>query len=155
MLDSLFDVPIAFAFGAGMVAAFNPCGAAMLPAYMGYQLSGSAETTDPLRAVLRGFYLGGVVTSGFVVLSLTVGLIITMGGDAIFNVVPFAGLGVGIGISLLGLWLLISGKHMGIWAATRVSIRKTGKRIDMPRFEGNVPAIEADEGRIIKITLPD
>ena len=47
-------------------------------------------------------------------------LIITVGGDAIFNVVPFAGLGVGVGIALLGLWLLISGKHMGIWAAPRV-----------------------------------
>ena len=41
------------------------------------------------------------------------------------------------------------------WAATRVSIRNTGRRIDMPRFEGNVPAIEAEEGRIIKLTLPD
>lgn len=121
MLDSLFDVPMAFAFGAGMVAAFNPCGAAMLPAYVGYQLSGGAETSDPLRAVLRGFYLGGVVTAGFVALSLAVGLIVTVGGDAIFNVVPFAGLGVGIGIALLGLWLLISGKHMGIWAATRMA----------------------------------
>ena len=121
MLDSLFNVPVAFAFGAGMVAAFNPCGAVMLPAYVGYQLSGGAETTDPLRAVLRGFYLGGVVTAGFVVLSLAVGLIITVGGDAVFNIVPFAGLGVGIGITLLGLWLLISGKHMGIWAATRIS----------------------------------
>ena len=122
MLDSLFDVPVAFAFGAGMVAAFNPCGAAMLPAYVGYQLSGGAESTDPLKAVLRGFYLGGVVTSGFVALSLTVGFIITIGGDAIFNVIPFAGLGVGIWIALLGLWLLISGKHMGIWVATRVNI---------------------------------
>lgn len=122
MLDSLFDVPLAFAFGAGIVAAFNPCGAAMLPAYVGYQLSGGAETTDPLRAVLRGFYLGGVVTAGFVVLSLAVGLIITMGADAIFNIVPFAGLGVGIGIALLGLWLLVSGKHMEILAATRVGL---------------------------------
>jgi cytochrome c-type biogenesis protein len=121
LLDSLFDVPVAFAFGAGMVAAFNPCGAAMLPAYIGYQLSGNAETTNPLTAVLRGFYLGAVVTSGFVVLSLTAGLIITIGGDAIFNIVPFAGLGVGITIEILGLWLLISGRHMGIWAASRVS----------------------------------
>lgn len=121
-MDSLFDVPVAFAFGAGMVAAFNPCGAAMLPAYVGYQLSDGAESTDPLKAVLRGFYLGGVVTSGFLVLSLAVGFIITIGGDAIFNVIPFAGLGVGIWIALLGLWLLISGKHMGIWVATRVNI---------------------------------
>ena len=103
-----------------MVAAFNPCGAAMLPAYVGYQLSGGAETSDPLRAVLRGFYLGGVVTTGFVVLSLAVGLIVTVGGDAIFNIVPFAGLTVGIGIALLGLWLLISKRHLGIWVATRL-----------------------------------
>ncbi|MDP6101828.1 MAG: cytochrome c biogenesis protein CcdA [Dehalococcoidia bacterium] len=121
MLDSLLNVPVAFAFGAGMVAAFNPCGAAMLPAYIGYQLSGGGETTNPLKAVIRGFYLGGVVTSGFVVLSLAVGFIITIGGDAIFNIVPFAGLGVGVGIALLGLCLLISGKHMGIWTATRVN----------------------------------
>jgi cytochrome c-type biogenesis protein len=121
MLDSIFDISVAFAFGAGMVAAFNPCGAAMLPAYIGYQLSGNAETTNPLAAVLRGFYLGGVVTSGFVILSLIVGSIITVGGDAIFNIVPFAGLGVGITIAILGFWLLISGRHMGIWVASRVS----------------------------------
>jgi cytochrome c biogenesis protein CcdA len=120
VLDSLFDVPVAFAFGAGMVAAFNPCGAAMLPAYVGYQLSGDAETSNPLSAVLRGFYMGGVVTAGFVLLSLAVGLIVTVGGDAIFNIVPFAGLTVGIGIALLGLWLLISRRHLGIWVATRL-----------------------------------
>lgn len=120
MLDSLFDVPVAFAFGAGMVAAFNPCGAAMLPAYIGYQLSGEAETSDPMMAVLRGFYLGGIVTAGFVILSLAVGLIVTVGGDAIFTAVPFAGLGVGILITLLGIWMLISKWHMGIWMATRL-----------------------------------
>ena len=70
MLESLFDVPVAFAFGAGMVAAFNPCGAAMLPAYVGYQLSIGAETSNPLSAVMRGFYLGGVVTAGFVIRTL-------------------------------------------------------------------------------------
>ncbi|MQF48841.1 hypothetical protein FIM08_02935 [SAR202 cluster bacterium AC-647-N09_OGT_505m] len=120
MLESLFDVPVAFAFGAGMVAAFNPCGAAMLPAYVGYQLSIGAETSNPLSAVMRGFYLGGVVTAGFVILSLAVGLIVTVGGDAIFNIVPFAGLTVGIGIVFLGLWLLISRRHVGISIATRL-----------------------------------
>lgn len=104
-----------------MVAAFNPCGAAMLPAYIGYQLGDTTYTADPLKTLARGFYLGGVVTAGFVMLSLAVGLIVTAGGDAIFNVIPFFGLGVGIGIVLLGLWLIITRRHMGIWAATRVS----------------------------------
>ena len=121
MLDSFFEVPVAFAFGAGMVAAFNPCGAAMLPAYIGYQLGGGGNRSDPVAALLRGLYLGAVVTAGFVLFSLAIGLIITAGGDAIFNLIPFAGLGVGVGIILLGLWLLIGGKHLGVWAATRVT----------------------------------
>jgi molybdopterin-containing oxidoreductase family iron-sulfur binding subunit len=63
----------------------------------------------------------------------------------------------GVGVNTLSILApLTDGETRALaWAATRVSIRKTGKRIDMPRFEGNVPAIEADEGRIIPITLPD
>ena len=121
MLDSLFDVPVAFAFGAGVVAAFNPCGAAMLPAYIGYQLGDAGNTSDPMKALFRGIYLGGVATVGFLIFSLTAGLIIIAGGDAVFTLVPFTGLGVGIAILLLGLWLMISGKQLGLWAATRVS----------------------------------
>jgi hypothetical protein len=41
------------------------------------------------------------------------------------------------------------------WAATRVSIKKTGEHIDLSRFEGNVPAIELEPGKIIQIALPD
>ena len=121
MLDSIVDPKVAFAFGAGMVAAFNPCGAAMLPAYIGYQLGDAGEASDPLRKLLRGLYLGAVATVGFLVFSLAIGLIIIAGGDAVSTFFPFAGLGVGVAILLLGLWLIVSGKHLGIWAATRVS----------------------------------
>lgn len=63
----------------------------------------------------------------------------------------------GVGVNTLSILApLTDGDTRALaWAATRVSIRKTGKRIDMPRFEGNVPAIEADEERIIKIALPN
>ncbi len=123
LLDSLFDVPVAFAFGAGIVAAFNPCGAAMLPAYIGYQLGDTTYTADPLKALVRGFYLGGVVTAGFVLLSLGVGVVVTAGGDIVFNLVPFTGLGIGVIITALGVWLLVTKRHLGIWAAPRVSAR--------------------------------
>ena len=123
MPESIYNIPVAFAFGAGMVAAFNPCGSAMLPAYVGYHLSSEGKPTDPLKSTLHGLYLGAVVTAGFVFLSLIVGFVITIGGDVIFGFVPFAGLGVGIVIALLGFWLLITGKHIGIWAATRINER--------------------------------
>jgi cytochrome c-type biogenesis protein len=120
LLDSIIDPRVAFAFGAGMVAAFNPCGAAMLPAYIGYQLGDVGDASDPLKKVLRGLYLGAVATVGFLVFSLAVGLIIITGGEAVTTFFPLAGLGVGVAILLMGLWFIISGKHLGIWAATRV-----------------------------------
>ena len=37
--DEMLELSVlSFAFGGGLVAAFNPCGAAMFPAYVGYQL---------------------------------------------------------------------------------------------------------------------
>src|SRR6056297_3335946 len=38
-------LPLGFAFGAGMVSAVNPCGFAMLPAYLGLYLRGSVDRT--------------------------------------------------------------------------------------------------------------
>jgi molybdopterin-containing oxidoreductase family iron-sulfur binding subunit len=38
------------------------------------------------------------------------------------------------------------------WAGTRVKIRNTGVNIDIPKFEGSVPSIEAEEGHIIQVT---
>jgi len=63
----------------------------------------------------------------------------------------------GVGVNTLSILApLTDGDTRSLaWASTRVSIRKTGKRIDMPRFEGNVPAFELEGERIIKLALPD
>ncbi len=46
-------VPLYFAFTAGIVAAFNPCGAAMFPAYVGYQLDVlGSEARTPIRSMI-------------------------------------------------------------------------------------------------------
>ncbi len=38
------------------------------------------------------------------------------------------------------------------WASTRVRIKKTGRWIRLPKFEGSVPAFEAEDARVIEIT---
>ena len=35
-VPGMFDVPVALALGAGMLATVNPCGFAILPAYLGF-----------------------------------------------------------------------------------------------------------------------
>ena len=37
-IDNPVDIHLFFAFSAGAAAAFNPCGAAMFPAYVGYHI---------------------------------------------------------------------------------------------------------------------
>ena len=118
----MLEVSLIFAFTAGLVAAFNPCGAAMFPAYVGYQLDFSRVEGRPLASALKGIAVGLSVTAGFVVVFGLVGLILAAGGRLIGQFLPFAGLGVGVIIAGAGLWLLVSKRHLGIMSASRVSL---------------------------------
>ena len=120
-MSSFFDIPIAFSFSAGIVAAFNPCGVAMLPAYIGYQIGSDDMNIPYLERLSKAFLMGISVTSGFVAFSLLVGLIISIGGGFILDLIPFGGLIVGVSMLMLGLTLTMSGKELGVWSATRIS----------------------------------
>lgn len=104
--------PLGFAFAAGMVAAVNPCGFAMLPAYLGLYL-GSGDTdgrTHLLRHVGRALLVGGLVTVGFVLLFGVAGLVIGVGSRSVVEVIPWIGLGIGVLLAFAGAWLLSGGK---------------------------------------------
>ena len=63
--------PLGFAFAAGVAAAFNPCGFAMLPAYMGLYIGTNDDADqgqDLFSGIAKALLIGGVVTGGFVVL---------------------------------------------------------------------------------------
>jgi cytochrome c biogenesis protein CcdA len=110
-----------------MLALVNPCGAAMLPAYIGYQMSGGdGGEASPARAVARGLTMGAITTLGFVAVFGTIGAIIAAGGRVVISVMPYAGLGVGIAVVTLALWLLVTRRHFGIWAASRVNLNQGG-----------------------------
>ena len=100
------NIPIYFAFTAGIIAAFNPCGMAMFPAYVGYQVGSISGTDGVIKLVIRGLSRGVGVTLGFVTVFGSLGLILAIGGKFIAPFLPFLGLGVGIGITLVALWML-------------------------------------------------
>jgi hypothetical protein len=65
-------LPFGFAFGVGMVAAVNPCGFAMLPAYLSLYLGAHEEDFGkrlPTTRLLQALLVGVAVSSGFNVLS--------------------------------------------------------------------------------------
>ncbi|MDP7579543.1 MAG: cytochrome c biogenesis protein CcdA [SAR202 cluster bacterium] len=118
----LIDVPFVFAFSAGLVAAFNPCGAAMFPAYVGYQLDGSEIKSNAFSNGFRAVLLGMSATVGFIVVFATVGVVLAAGGRVLGKFLPFAGLTIGVLITVVGFYLVMSHRRIGIAAASRVSL---------------------------------
>ncbi len=103
-----------YAFSAGMVATVNPCGFAMLPAFISFYLA--TEDSAPqssVRALLRALYVGGTVTAGFVLLFTVAGGIISLGAYALVTAMPWIGLLVGVTLTALGLWML-AGRHLNV-----------------------------------------
>ena len=129
-------LPFGIAFGAGMVAAVNPCGFAMLPAYLalylGTEESRFTERSAPSRA-LRALAVGCLVSSGFVVLFGLAGAVISAGGMALIEVMPLLGVLVGEALVVLGVWMLLAGRApyaavLGRLAARLGDPRKVGVR---------------------------
>lgn len=95
------------AFTAGLVATVNPCGFAMLPAYLGYFL-GVDEQQDAGKATAigRAFRTGAVVSAGFLLVFGIAGVIIVAGVRSLTGVLPWVALVVGAGLVVLGIAML-------------------------------------------------
>ncbi len=107
---------LTFAFTAGMVATINPCGFAMLPAYLSYflGLDRRASDTGARAGIWRALLTGATVSAGFLVVFGIVGLLFTAGLTAINNVVPW--LTIGIGIALVGIGVaFLAGWRMAVF----------------------------------------
>jgi cytochrome c biogenesis protein CcdA len=112
-LGGLVGASFLFAFAAGMVSAVNPCGFAMLPAYLGLYLGASdqaSEPINPLRLLGRVVLIGGAVTAGFIALFGVAGTAIGLGASFVAEVLPWIGLAVGVLLVITGAWILGGGK---------------------------------------------
>ena len=105
---------LGFAFGAGMASAVNPCGFAMLLAYLGLYLGSDQEIVAPVapaRNLCKALLVGLTVTAGFIVLFGVVGTIISLGARfLVVEVLPWLGLVIGIALSVAGSWMVGGGK---------------------------------------------
>lgn len=97
---------VAVAFGAGMVATINPCGFAMLPAYLSYFLGLDDPSVDSRTSVLRAIAVGAVVTLGFVVVFAILGVLVQGLALPIEEHVPWATLVIGAALVVLGIAML-------------------------------------------------
>lgn len=97
---------LSWAFAAGSVAAFNPCGFAVLPAYLAYHVgrdaAGSAAS-DTIRGTVRGLLMTAGVLSLFAVVGGAMGMIRAV----LLPVLPWLATLVGAVLVSLGVVMLI------------------------------------------------
>jgi cytochrome c biogenesis protein CcdA len=130
-------LPFGFAFGVGMVAAVNPCGFAMLPAYLSLYLGAHEEGFDKhpsMSRLLRALLVGATVSSGFVVLFGLAGLVISAGATLLLEVMPALGIVIGGVLVLVGIWML-AGRTLHVGAFERFAGRVGNPRnMSVPGF---------------------
>jgi len=106
----MFDAPIAFAFTAGIFATVNPCGFAMLPAYLSYFLGieGKSDTDGEARSsLIRAITTGSVVSLGFIVVFGITGTLVTIGVSRIEDRIPWIAIAIGVALVALGVAMLM------------------------------------------------
>ncbi|OBF11362.1 cytochrome c biogenesis protein CcdA [Mycobacterium sp. ACS4331] len=102
---------VGLAFAAGLVAALNPCGFALLPVYLAYVVS----ATDAGRpaAVVRALTATLVMTLGFVVVFAAFGSLTVALASTLQRYLPAVTVVIGVLLVLVGGWLL-SGRRAAL-----------------------------------------
>jgi len=95
---------VGLAFGAGLVAALNPCGFAMLPAYLALVVGG--EDVGRRAAVGRAVTATAAMAVGFVVVFGGFGVLAVSVASTVQRYLPYATVVIGIVLVALGIWLL-------------------------------------------------
>jgi cytochrome c-type biogenesis protein len=101
------EVQFAFAFTAGLVSTINPCGFAMLPAYLAYFVGSEDQRKGGHSgAVMRALLVGAVVSAGFLSVFGIAGALLGAGVQAIQGVIGWLAMGVGAGVIVLGVAMI-------------------------------------------------
>jgi len=95
---------VGLAFGAGLLAALNPCGFAMLPAYLALVVRG--EDVDRHAAVARAVTATAAMAAGFLAVFGGFGVLTVSAAATVQRYLPYVTVVIGIVLVALGIWLL-------------------------------------------------
>lgn len=97
------------AFSAGMVAAINPCGFALLPAYLSYYLgleSADDGANAPANPLGRGLAVGGAMTAGVMIVFGVIGAFWSAVSEFVGERLPWVIVGLGVLLVILGIAMI-------------------------------------------------
>lgn len=97
---------LSLALAAGTLASVNPCGFAMLPAYLTLVVTGQRGEHGGAQAVRRALAATGAMALGFVAVFGLFGLVITPVASTVHEYMPVATIVIGAVMIGLGGWML-------------------------------------------------
>jgi cytochrome c biogenesis protein CcdA len=102
----VIEAPVGLALGAGVLAAVNPCGFALLPAYLALLVRGESPGVSQPAAVARALAAAGAMTLGFAAVFGAFGLAISPVAGQVQR--HFGWFTIVLGLAVLGVggWLL-------------------------------------------------
>lgn len=105
----MIDAPLALAFTAGMIASINPCGFALLPAYVGAFVAGDDVRVRADRRIARAVGVSAAVSVGFAAMFIIVGVVFNSASSALRQQMPWVTIAVGavmlaIGVAAIAGW---------------------------------------------------
>ena len=101
-------IPLSFSFGAGALTAVNPCGFAMLPIYLSMYLKRSeGRKINFITKFNNSILIITTIGMGFLVLFLTFGFLIGLGGELLSLLIPTISIFLGIIVLYMGFTQLI------------------------------------------------
>jgi len=112
-LSVVGDDLVALAFAAGLVAALNPCGFAMLPGYLALVVRGDEESAQG-AAVCRALAATAAMALGFVTVFGLFGLLAVSLASTLQQYLPYVTVLIGILLVALGIWLLLGREMTGL-----------------------------------------
>jgi cytochrome c biogenesis protein CcdA len=117
---------LGLAFGAGLVAALNPCGFAMLPAYLSLVVLGEGgglgapSPRGGLVMLSRAMAATGAMALGFLAVFGAFGLLTVSVASTVQRFLPYATVLIGVALIALGIWLLL-GRELTVLLPNRVA----------------------------------
>ncbi len=103
---------LALAFAAGMLSPVNPCGFALLPAWITASLGDADTSALPVR-LSRALRSGAALSLGFAGTLVAAGLIVSAGARALITAAPMLGLVTGLLLLLVGL-VTLTGRSLSL-----------------------------------------
>ncbi|MEU4392075.1 cytochrome c biogenesis protein CcdA [Kribbella sp. NPDC023855] len=129
------EIPFALALAAGMLAAVNPCGFAMLPAYLSLLVIGD-DSPSRRVAIGRALAATAAMTAGFAAVFGLFGLAVAPVAGQLQQHLPWFTIGLGLVLAVAGGWLLAGRELPALVPKSRRGPAVTRSALSMTLFGG-------------------